>query len=203
MRNRATLLVSIVVLGLSGCFSTVGKRKLVLPPPAPVVEKPLPEPQFEDPPDIETAVLEIPAPLVTLPARPPIEIATQETLPPKPPVRSPKPAATTPVTPEVEQPTLPPTPPTPVPTTPQLGEILTDDQRQQYEADFKIFVMRAQAVLSRASGRRLTARQKEDAQRIRTFLHQAEESKVKDLVTAVQLAKRADLLGTDLLKSLP
>ena len=75
-------------------------------------------------------------------------------------------------------------------------------RRREYEALFAGRVSGAQAALSRASGRRLTPRQRETVQMIRTFLKQAEESKVKDLVTALELARRADLLGRDLLKSL-
>ena len=108
------------------------------------------------------------------------------------PVTPPNP--TGPASPEVE--------PTPVPTTPQLGEILTGDRRKRYEALFTERVSGAQAALNRASGRRLTARQVETVQRIRIFLQQAQEAKVKDLVTALELARRADLLARDLLHSL-
>jgi hypothetical protein len=79
--------------------------------------------------------------------------------------------------------------------------MLTDDRRRQYEADFAASVARARAAVNGVSGRRLNERQKETVQRIHTFLEQAEEAKVKDLVTALQLARRADLLGQDLLKS--
>jgi hypothetical protein len=206
MRYRATLLLSILALGLTGCFSTVGKRKLVLPPPAPVVEKPLPEPQIEEPPDIETVAIQLPAPLVSLQANPPIETATQETSPQRPATRPRRSVTTTPAGPtEAETPpvtTITPPPPVP-PTTPQLGEILTDDRRRQYEIEFADSMNRAKDVVARANGRRLNLRQREAVQRIKTFLMQAEESKVKDLVTACSLAHRADLLGQDLLKTLP
>jgi len=100
------------------------------------------------------------------------------------------------VTPEVEA------PPTPVPTTPQLSEILTDDRRKQIEADLLASVSRANAAVQRAAGRRLNERQQEYLQRIKTFLEQAEKSKANDLAAALQLARRADLLGEDLQKSL-
>jgi hypothetical protein len=100
--------------------------------------------------------------------------------------------------PEVEHP-----PQTPVPAAPQLTEILTDERRHAIETDFLESVSRAQAVVNRAAGRKLTPRQTQTMQRIRTFLQQAQESRGKDLVTALQLAHRADLLGRDLQRSLP
>ena len=45
-------------------------------------------------------------------------------------------------------------------------------------------------------------RQQEYLQRIKTFLEQAEKSKANDLAAALQLARRADLLGEDMQKSL-
>jgi len=43
----------------------------------------------------------------------------------------------------------------------------------------------------------------ETLERIKTFIQQAEESKGKDLATALQLVRRADVLGQDLLKGFP
>ena len=86
---------------------------------------------------------------------------------------------------------------------PQLGEILTDARRRTVEADYKHSVDRANASLQKAVGRKLTATQGEAVQRIVTFLKQAESAKGQDVVEALQLARRAALLGDDLLKSLP
>jgi hypothetical protein len=61
----------------------------------------------------------------------------------------------------------------------------------------------AQAAVARSRGRTLTAIQRETVERILSFLEQAAESKEKDPSTALQLARRADLLGQDLLKTLP
>jgi hypothetical protein len=49
----------------------------------------------------------------------------------------------------------------------------------------------------------LTADQSQSAARIRTFLAQAEELRRSDLVAAVNLARRAELLARDLLGQLP
>ena len=54
--------------------------------------------------------------------------------------------------------------------------------------------------MQQASGKSLTPAQRETVERIRTFIQQAEESKGRDLATAMQLVRRADVLGQDLLK---
>jgi hypothetical protein len=41
------------------------------------------------------------------------------------------------------------------------------------------------------------------ADRVRTYLSQAEQARDQDLVTAVNLARRADLLAKDLFERLP
>jgi hypothetical protein len=195
------LLVATLGLGSGGCFTA--RKQLVLPPAPQVAAKPapLPEPQFETPPEIDTPLPPIDIPAFTLAMPPAPETPTPKPVTVRRPTTTPvTPTPTTPVptTPEAEQP-----PPVPVPTTPQLSEILTDDRRRQYEADFLASVTTAQTAVKRASGRKLNAMQKQTVQRINTFLQQAEESKSKDLVTAVQLAHRANVLGQDLLKSLP
>jgi hypothetical protein len=51
--------------------------------------------------------------------------------------------------------------------------------------------------------RNLTAEQRNRVAQIRDFQTQAKQARVEDLVTAVSLAKHADLLAKDLLDSLP
>ena len=199
MRRRAIFVVA-VSLGTSGCFEP--KRQLVLPP-VPMAAKPAPpQPEFEDPPEINTPLPPIGIAAVTLSVSPEIETPppkpTQKRKPTAPAATTTTPNPTVP-TPETE-PQPPPQPPTPV--APQLSEILTDDRRKQYDAELTSSVARATAVLRRASSHRLTPQQTKTVERIVTFLQQAEESKSKDLVTAWQLAHRADLLGQDLLNSL-
>ena len=53
------------------------------------------------------------------------------------------------------------------------------------------------------AGKNLTPEQKDIADRARTYLTQAEQAREQDLVTAVNLARRADLLAKDLLERLP
>jgi hypothetical protein len=88
------------------------------------------------------------------------------------------------------------------PPPPALGEILTNARRREIENDLAQNVARARAALARASGRSLTASQRESVDRIRTFIQQAEQAKAHDLSTALQFGRRAALLGDDLLKSL-
>jgi len=57
--------------------------------------------------------------------------------------------------------------------------------------------------LLRVAGKNLNAEQQDIADRVRTYLTQAEQARDKDLVTAVNLARRADLLAKDLVERLP
>jgi hypothetical protein len=196
MRLATVLLTIGLSLGLSGCW--FGKKATAIPPPpapqqkqAPPVQppeqkppeqKPLPMPP---PPEIkEPAQITLPAPQKTPPPRPaPKKKRTPATPPPPPP--------------PVEQPPVQPPPP------PQLGEILSDAERRQYEADYAQSLARARSALQQSSGKSLSPTQRETVERIKTFIQQAEESKGRDLATALQLVRRADVLGQDLLKDRP
>ena len=194
MRVATVLLTIGLSLGLSGCW--FGKKTTAIPPPPAAQPKQVPpvkppeQPQPEQkplptPPSPgieEPAQITLPAPQKTSPSRPP---AKKRTLPPAPPQAAP------PAEPQVQ--TSPP---------PQLGEILSGAQRRQYEADYAQSLSRARSALQQASGKSLSPTQRETVERIQTFIRQAEESKGKDLATALQLARRADVLGQDLLKDL-
>ncbi|HEY3835946.1 MAG TPA: hypothetical protein VGL72_05225 [Bryobacteraceae bacterium] len=201
MSWRATLLLAALSLGCGGCFTA--KKTFVMPPtPRQIAAKPLPKPILIDPPAIETPLQDIEIPRVELAALPsPAPVSPQQPRRARvtPPTASPgaAPGPTLP-TPEIETPV-----PGLAPAAPQLSEILTDDRRKQYEEDFARSVAGARAALDRASGRRkLTARQQQSVDRIKAFLKQAEESRGKDLAVAFELARRAELFGRDLLKSL-
>lgn len=79
---------------------------------------------------------------------------------------------------------------------------MTASQQRQAEADLEASLQRARVALNRTSGRQLTAAQRETLERIRVFIEQAQGERKRDLATALQLARRADLLGQDLLKGL-
>ena len=191
--NLAALLLTLIAgLACTGCFGTAKKpAKRFVPPPAPRANavptaKPFTAEMMAIPPDAEPESVEfasvvpvqLPMPLVPKPVQRPAARIT------------PPPAAPAPVIP---------TPPAPGP---QLGELLSPGDRKQAEIDFLAMVQRARGSLERTEKRPLTAGQRDTVERIRVFLTQAENEKNRDIATAVQLARRADLLGQDLLRSL-
>ena len=135
---------------------------------------------------VVTAPPPTPTPVVQVPA-------VQE---PPPPVSEPKPR------PKPRPAIIPPSP-VPAAPAPRLSEIVTDTRRKTLEAEYKQSVERANAALRKVAGKTVTATQLESVQRIGMFLKQAETSKGKDVAEALQLARRAALLGDDLQKSLP
>lgn len=86
---------------------------------------------------------------------------------------------------------------------PRLGQLFTPDQQREYNRSLDESLERVKRALSIVSGKSLNAEQSEIANKIRTFQKQAEEARDQDLLTAVTLAKRADVLAQDLLQRLP
>jgi hypothetical protein len=80
---------------------------------------------------------------------------------------------------------------------------LDEETRRQYETELTNHLTSAEAVVQKTVGRQLNPTQRETVQRIQSFLAQARQAKDRDLSTALQLARRADLLGQDLSASLP
>lgn len=109
---------------------------------------------------------------------------------PAPPVAAPKP---TPVTPPVEV--------TPAP--PRLAQLLTPEAQRENTRTLDETLERVNQNLAKIDGKNLTGEQKEIAERIQTYRKQAEQAREQDLLTAVSLARRADLLAKDLLERLP
>jgi type IV secretory pathway VirB10-like protein len=192
----ATILLTIgLSLGLSGCW--FGKKATAIPPPPAPQQKPAPPvlPPEQKPPEQKPLPMPPPSEIkepaqITLPA-------PQKTPPPRPAPRKKQTPSAAPPPPPIEQPPVQPAPP------PQLGEILSDAERRQYEADYAQSLARARSALQQASGKSLSPAQRETVERIKTFIQQAEDSKGRDLATALQLVRRADVLGQDLLKDLP
>jgi hypothetical protein len=194
MRLATVLLIVGLSLGSSGCWfekktpaappppAPQPKQAPPVQPPAPKLpeQKPLPMPP---PTEIkEPEQIPLPAPQKIAPRRP----AQKKRIPPPAPPPPPQPAEQ----PAAQQPA------------PQLGVILSDAERRQYEAEYTQSLSRARWALQQVSGKSLSSTQREAVERIKTFIQQAEESRGKDLATALQLVKRADLLGQDLLKDL-
>ncbi len=206
MNVRLLLLTPALAIGLTGCW--FGKKVAVAPqplPPQPAASSPAPPPLPQAPPAGLAEALPIiqptplPSPEATkIEATPELQQPPPKKLPAKakkrlaPPAASPDPEQV----PAIISPAQPTNPPA------KLAEVLTDDRRRQYESDFTRSTARARVTLGQTTGRNLTAAQKQTVERIRTFLQQAEQAKSGDLATAVQLARRADLLAQDLRKSL-
>jgi len=195
--NRPLLCLGAVLwLSVGGCAA---KKAVVAAPPARPAQ---PAAKAFPPPPVS----EQPAPEVELPPAPPqlaapnvAENSLPKTLPPpRPAVRRRKKLPTAPVVAGAE--------PAPVPATaappPQLTEIISAEQRQRYESEFSQGVGRANSVLALAASKHLSVSQQEATARIQTFLAQAISARPSDLSTALQLARRADLLGQELLKTL-
>jgi hypothetical protein len=84
-----------------------------------------------------------------------------------------------------------------------LGQIYTAEQVREYTKSLQESLDRVKRVLGAVEGKRLNSEQSEIVNRIRTFQKQAEQARDEDLVTAVNLARRADILAKDLLERLP
>jgi outer membrane biosynthesis protein TonB len=185
--SRSSLALAIVLAVASGgCWLKTNKRPLPVPaPPAPAMETP------PVPPPVPEPVPQQPAPQPPAP----------EPAPPEEPVVKParkKPSAKPP---QPEPETAAPETPAPQPV-PQLGVLITLEQRKQYEADYAASHARAQHVLVLAAEYKLTPAQSESVGRIQSFLRLAENVHDRDPATAAQLAHRAGLLAEDLLKTL-
>lgn len=187
MRLTPFLLTLTLSVGLTGCFGS--KKKPLIPVPAtPKQQVPSFPAPVPPPPPPET-----PPPAATeLPAGPEHPVV-------KPPLK-PQPRRPVPATPAVK----PPVTPEPAPESPplKLGAILSPEQRVQYQAELKQSLAAARLSIGRTRGQTLNDAQRETAARIQTFIQQAETMTGSDLATAVQLARRAELLGDDLVKSL-
>ena len=109
------------------------------------------------------------------------------------------------VVPPVRATTQPPAvvPPEVPPATPRLGQIFTADQLREYNRSLDESLDRVRRVLGNVAGRNLNPELTQIVSRIQTFQKQAEQARDQDLVTAVNLARRADLLAQDLVKRLP
>ena len=94
-------------------------------------------------------------------------------------------------------------PATPESPAPRLAQMFTPEELRQNTRTLEESLDRVNRALTIVEAKNLTNEQKEIAERIRTFRKQAEQAREQDLLTAVSLAKRADLLAKDLLERLP
>jgi hypothetical protein len=208
MKIRTTIPpVLLMSLGLSGCIFG-GKKAAKITPPAPA----------------PTAGTQAPA---TPPARPSLNPTGPQTVgtltpPPAAPPQLDTPALKAPELPPTDKPAATPPrrsrprPSTPQPsvpaataeqqpapmTVPQLGEILSDAQRRQVQTDMAEHLVRARDILTRAMRAGLNTAQVETRERVRIFIQQAEDARERDPKTALELARRADVLAQDLAPAL-
>ena len=130
-----------------------------------------------------------PPPPLPVPAPAPAPAAPQPS-PPAPVVHPPKPKPD-----PAPAPAQPPAPP------PAFGQILSPQQQTEFRRAYQQSAQSARQTLSQLSGRALSRDQADTANRIRSFLSQADEAQAKDPSVAAQLARRAELLARDLLNS--
>ena len=161
------------------------------PPPGPLSE-PQTRAELPDPQAVPAGAAPAPkgpfayeAPEVAeLPASP------KPTAPPaRPPAGSPSPPA---------EPIVEAAEPAPVP---QLGPLISDQQRVAFQREIDRNIEQTRAALTALMGRRLSADQAEGVRRIREFLRQAQEARSSDVALARNLSDRARLLAEDLVKN--
>jgi len=175
--------------GVAGLSSCAHKAPRVFNPPVSVkAPEPLPlAPEIASPPEVafEPVVFDFPRQT---------DLGSQ--FPPPPPARTPRPVANIP---------KPQPAPSETPSAPalRLSQILTPEELRRNTQDLEKYTESVKSRLAKVAGKSLTAEQKDIAERVQTYLTQAEQARDQDLVTAVNLARRADLLAKDLVDRLP
>ena len=93
--------------------------------------------------------------------------------------------------------------PAPTPAVPQLGRLLTADQKREYNRLISQNVLAAEASLDLLQKRPLRQAQRSAMERVRSFLVQVEEARRSDLELARSLSDRARLLAEDMVRNMP
>jgi hypothetical protein len=186
---RTTTLWLAGALGTSSCVCHKPPRAFSPPPVTAKAPEPIPPtPDIALPPEVafEPALFDLPN-----------QPDPGSRFPELPPPRPPRPPAA-----NIPKPLPAPTEAPPV-APPKLAQILTPEESRRNAQELDQYTESVRRALSKVAGRNLTAEQRDTAKLIQTFLSQAEQAREQDLVTAVNLAKRADLLAKDLLERLP
>lgn len=90
---------------------------------------------------------------------------------------------------------------TPAEARPQFGPILTEEQKSEFRNAYEQSISAASDLLAGLAGRQLSSAQQESVARIKSFLDQAREATATNWSLAAQLARRAELLARDLLRT--
>jgi len=190
-RLRLLPLIVVLSLGTTSCwFQKKTAVRVFVPPPPPAR------------PSVVSVVPEIPpAPEIELDSEMPQVEGFPESLPTAvaPPPSTPRRATPPPRATAPPPPVITPEPPP----TPRLGQIFTAEQLREYKHTLDESLDHVRRVLGSVAGKPLTPELALTVERIQTFQNQAEQAREQDLVTAVNLARRADLLAQDLVKRLP
>jgi hypothetical protein len=193
-----------VLLGL--CL-VCGCRKqapvAAIPPPAVPAARPVPHDQkLPEPPAPQTS---LPGPITesTIAAPAPAVIPP----PPPDPAKKPKktPARKTPPAP-VQTAKVEPAPPVPSPgpveSAPKLEQLLSPGEEQSYNQTIDQDLQRARKNLKSVQTKALSDSQKDVVTQVESFIKQAEDLRKTDLVEAKGLSHKADILSSDLARSL-
>jgi hypothetical protein len=196
--RKSRMIYGIFALSLAStsCLRQKTQPRAFTPPPArtwPVAKEGVPE--LPEAPQIGGDTASIGAP--QLPSMTPENMPEVPEAPkrvarrPAAPVTPPKPAVTG-------------NAPQETPAAPRLAQLLTPEEQRENTRTLDDSLERVNRTLAIVEVKNLTADQKETVLRIRTFRKQAEQARrEQDLLTAVSLARRADLLAKDLLERLP
>ena len=193
--RKTRLMFGIFALSLAStsCLRQKTQARVFTPPPARARPQPVDaSPELPEAPQIADQASIVPPPL---PENPDLTGA----IPDAPKREARRPAA--PVAPATRPAATGPAAPAAV--APRLAQMLTPEEQRENVKALDESLDRVNRNLLILEGKNLTADQKETAERIRTFRKQAEQAREQDLLTAVSLARRADLLAKDLLERLP
>jgi hypothetical protein len=181
---------------LLGCKKNV-PMATIPPSPAQAVVPVRHDEKLPEPPAPQTS----PADVVQQPAIPSQPVATIPPPPEPPPAKKKrpkrKPAQPAPP-PKAEEPAGPPAPEP----APKLGQLLSSEQEQSYNRAIDRDLQRAKSNLVLAEGKTLSDPQKVVVQQVRSFIKQTEDLRKSDLEAAQGLSHKADILASDLARSL-
>lgn len=193
-RQRCALLL--IAVGLPFFLGSCANRRADASPPTPAPV--IPAPAMNGPVSVPQTQVELlppqPVPEEAIPPRPTATAIVGPQVPPASPQSPPPSAAETPTVVET---------PAPTPAVPQLGRLLTADQRREYNRTISQNVLAAQASLDLLQKRPLRQAQRSAIERVQSFLVQVDEARRSDLELARSLSDRARLLAEDMVRNMP